>query len=186
MKKLYLLLWTIVLLFMLGGCSSTYTVTKGDSIFTVDVNNSTISEGTNIYQYTISGNSYGYYDIKIIYPNGSSYWWEGSSSSGASGWSEGYDQNRYVDGSTLCDILVEREEKIDGSHYGWIILPFLVGGIFLTFFPKKVWYLRYGWHFKEVQPSQLSLEISRAIGIFLMFIAFILLIIRIFQIIKYL
>ena len=185
MKKLYLL-FTVLFLFILGGCSSTYTVTKEETVFTVNTKQNTISDGTNLYQYTISGNSVDHYEIRITYPNGSSYWREGSSSSGASGWSDDYDQNYYVDGSTLCDILVEREKKLSGPSYGWIVIPLLIIGIFHTFFPYKAWYLRTGWRYKNLHPSDISLKISRAIGIFLMVIAFIMIIIRVFDMIKYL
>ncbi|MBR2948385.1 MAG: hypothetical protein IKC46_00835 [Lachnospiraceae bacterium] len=51
------------------------------------------------------------YDVNITYPNGSSYWFHMSGGVGHGGWSDDYDEDRYVDGDTLSDVLLKKAPK---------------------------------------------------------------------------
>jgi len=57
-----------------AGSKSTgiYTVDERGTLFTVDTNNMTISDGTNTYHYTVEGSGLRY-TTEITYPDGSTY-----------------------------------------------------------------------------------------------------------------
>lgn len=177
MKRIYTFFAVIILLLSLASCSSdtaTYTVVKDGISFTVDTVNRTIFDGTHTYQFALSGSSSGS-DIKITYPDGSSYWWRTQSSGGVmighGGWSDDYDENRYVDGDTLCDVLSGSVPKDSSSgNFGIILILFLIG-LFNTLCPQAAWYLEYGWRFKNAEPSDLALGLNRFGGLVALIIA---------------
>ena len=86
---------------------SVYRAQRDGKEYVVDTVSKKISDGTHTYRYSLDGDSGGY-SIKITYPDGSTYWWRTQSSGfgvGYGGWSDDYDENRYVNGDILCDIL---------------------------------------------------------------------------------
>jgi len=175
MKKTFLLFLCVLFAISMCSCSSsengtsrTYTVNKYGTDYVVDPDNGTISDGTHIYQYELSGNSSGY-SIHITYPDGSSYWWNmhksGSLMTGEGGWSDNYEENRYVDGRILCDVLEEDVPKERNSKNILFVLVLLIFGIFNTVSPHTAWYLEYGWRYKNAEPSDAALVLNRLGGI---------------------
>ncbi len=154
-----------------AGSSNTYTVTRNGTDYTVDQENGTISDGLNTYQFTFSGNASGY-DIKITYPNGSTYSWHTQTSSsgtgfGSGGWSDDYDADRYVSGDELCDLLLAGAPKAprnSSPEKFLIVLLLLALGGFNIASPQTAWYLSEGWKFRDAEPSQLALGLTRAGG----------------------
>ena len=174
MKKLLSALISVLLALSLCACShtpetesTTYTVNKYGTDYVVDPENGTIFDGTHTYQYSVSGSSSGY-DIDITYPDGSTYWWHtqtgGSIISGSGGWSDDYDETRYVDGRTLCDVIEEDAPRPRHSKNVLLIFILLVLGIFNTAVPQAAWYLEYGWRYKDAEPSDLALGLNRLGG----------------------
>ncbi|MBQ9118747.1 MAG: hypothetical protein IJY09_01680 [Lachnospiraceae bacterium] len=98
MKALHKFLTALLLILSLTACTSgssePYTILKGENSFTVDPVNHSISDGENIYLYELDGNSSDC-NIKITYPNGSTYWWHSQTSGGMTtgygGQSDDYD-----------------------------------------------------------------------------------------------
>ena len=88
MKKLMCLLVAVLTALYLCACAekkeqTVYTVAKGDAVYTVDTENGTISDGTDLYRYEISfGGGSGSWRIDVTYPDGSTYWWEETENSG--------------------------------------------------------------------------------------------------------
>ena len=170
MKKLLIFLVSMLIAVSLCACSSTsttYTINKNGTSYVVDTVNNTISNGTHSYQYSFSGNSSSYI-VSIIYPDGSTYWWRQESgrysSNGSGGWSDDYDANRYVDGDTLCDVLLEKAPKESSSGNFFIVIFLLAVGIFNIASPYNSWYLQYGWRYKNAEPSDSALTINRIAG----------------------
>ena len=161
---------------LLCACSTeiVYTVVKNDISYEVDRDNQTISDGTHTYKYDFSGNSSSY-NVNIVYPDGSTYWFSQSGHSGHGGWSDDYDEKRYVDGDTLCNVLLEKapKETNSGKFVGVIILA--VVGVFNIVSPYTVWYLEYGWRYKNAEPSDLALGFNRVVGVIVVIAAVILL-----------
>ncbi len=172
MKKLYAFLMVTLLVIGLCACSlghksGIYTVDMKGMVFTVDTENSTISDGVNLYHYTVSGNSSGA-DMEITYPDGSIYWWStqtsGAVTSGYGGWSDDYDDDRYVPGDVLCDVLETREAKPDSEKNWLLIFALAAVGMFHIISPYTAWYLEYGWRYRNAEPSEMALGFNRLGG----------------------
>ena len=133
----------------------------------------------NTYQYEVSGSS-NEYSITITFPNGSKYWRDASGVDGVisytAGWSENYNAERYADGEVLCGIL-EREVGKERSPLNIILgLILLAAGIFCTASPYNVWYMEYGWRYKDAEPSGLALGLNRFGGIVAIIVAVVLIV----------
>ncbi|MBQ8815940.1 MAG: hypothetical protein IJZ84_01500 [Lachnospiraceae bacterium] len=157
-----------------GATSTVYTVEKNHVSYEVNIENQTISDGANVYQYDFSGNKSSY-DVNITYPDGSTYWFHMSDGSGYGGWSDDYDENRYVDGDTLSDVLLEKAPKEVKSGNVLAALIIAVVGIFYIASPYTAWYLGYGWRYKNAEPSDSALGANRVVGVIAVVAAVILL-----------
>lgn len=173
MKKLQVLMVLTLIGISLCACSSistTYTVEQHGITYVVDPINSTIFDGGNTYQYSFSGSSY-FYKVDITYPDGSTYWWQQQGSSGHGGWSDNYDETRYVAGDVLCYVLEKKTPK-ESNPDNLFIAIFLSGiGIFNIISPYTTWYLQYGWRYKDTEPSDVALTMNRILGGVLIIIA---------------
>ena len=168
MKNFMIFLLAALLTVGLCACSpaensATYTVGE----YVVDQENGTISDGIYTYHYTFSGDASGY-SIHIIYPDGSTYSWHKQTSNGwgfgSGGWSDDYDPDRYVSGDVLCDILeAGAPQAKKQANPGQALLGIvLVGiGLFSIVSPQTAWYLSDGWKFKDAEPSEMALGITR-------------------------
>ena len=153
-----------------GETSTIYTVEKNHVSYEVDTENETISDGTNVYQYEFSGNKSSY-NVNITYPDGSTYWFRMLDGSGYGGWSDDYDEDRYVDGDTLSDVLLEKAPKEVNSG-NWLAALFIgVVGIFNIVSPYSAWYLEYGWRYKNAEPSDIALGLNRVVGVIAVIVA---------------
>lgn len=177
MKKIVLIWMAGLLALALCACSAetAYTVERRGRAYQVDTEASTVSDGKETYRYTFSGNSKAY-DLKIEYPDGSSYWWEQRENVGYGGSSEDYDESRYTSGDILRDVLAAKAPRASGGYSG--IGALLVSlGLFEAIAPRAAWYWGYGWRFKDVEPSEAALWLGRvggvlaaAVGIVLLFL----------------
>lgn len=174
MKKLLIFLITTLLVLSMCGCSAsantTYTSYKNGTSYVVDTENGTISDGTNTYTYSFSGNSSSY-NVDITYPDGSTYWFKMSGYSGYGGWSDDYDENRYVDGDTLRNVLLEKAPKESNPGKFFAIILLLAVGFFHVASPYTAWYLEYGWRYKNAEPSDLALGMNRVGGVVAIIVA---------------
>ena len=181
MKKIFAVMLCILLGISFCACAaskpSVYTVRRDGAELTIDRANRTISDGTHTYSYSISGDSGGY-SIQITYPDGSSYHWSvQSSGNGASfgygGGSKDYSDERYVQGETLCDILEDEIPEESDPMQILLIIVLLAVGVFNTVSPHTAWYLENGWRFKNAEPSDLALGMTRLAGIVFIAVAII-------------
>ena len=174
-KRFYIVLISIVAVILtlsLCACSSSvdtlYTITENEIEFTVDTESKTITDGVNQYLYNVTEND-SMRNIEIIYPDGSSYWktidMSGNVSVESVGWSGDYNEEHYIDGDTLCDILPL--EDFTEMNYTDIVISILIFGlgVFCVICPKAAWYLEYGWKYKNAEPSDLVLGINRVLGV---------------------
>lgn len=163
--QVYLLILVMSLLLCACGATSTvYTIEKNNVSYEVDTENETISDGINVYQYEFSGNKSSY-DVNITYPDGSTYWFHMSGGAGHGGWSDDYDEDRYVDGDTLSDVLLEKAPKEVNSGNWLAALIIAIVGIFNIVSPYSAWYLEYGWRYKNAEPSDIALGLNRVVGV---------------------
>lgn len=163
---------------LLAGCKkeplpAVYTVYSYGAPYTIDTEGRTISDGTYTYgyEYAASGSS-----VSFTYPDGNVYsaGIQSANSSGAGGLSAGsvsadYDYSSgYTDPLSLCYALASpRETKraaSSGSDHPFVALLLCGVGIFNLAAPKASWYLSYGWRFKDAEPSDAAITLSRIGG----------------------
>ena len=173
MKKICVGIICLLLISVMLCCASTYTVTRYAVKYTVDTDAMTIFDGTNTYQYTQSGNGR---EIHIIYPDGSTYWWNISPGGGAGGWSDDYDREKYVDGDVLLSVLEEKTSGKNASDKNFLLIFILIIlALWNIISPYFSWYLSHGWHYKDAEPSEVSLAFTRIGGVIVLIIALIML-----------
>lgn len=165
--------WLVLLLLLfLAACgsekkpSTVYQVEEQGKVFTVDQEQQTISVDGYVCQYEVTGSG-GSADLHVTYPDGSTYWWSEGGHVGYGGWSDNYDPDKYVAGEVLWDVLcLSVPTKTDDSgHYIGLGLILILLGAVHAISPHTMWYLSYGWHFKDAEPSDLALFAERAGGI---------------------
>ena len=178
MKKLCCVLLVLLMILAASGCEQedpVVTVEKNGITFTVNKENFTISDGTNVYHYnsvrvsTTVGSST---NIRIHYPNGSSYFESTKTNNGIttgnSGWSDDYDEDRYLPGAVLVDV-VEQVAQIQAPRgVTWYLV--LVAAVVIVFgalniaFPCFWWQLRYGLYVRDAEPTEFAILMSRIGG----------------------
>ncbi len=160
---------------LLAGCKkeplpTVYTVYSYGAPYTIDTQGCTISDGTYTYgyEYAASGSS-----VSFTYPDGNVYsaGIQSANSSGAGGVSAGaisadYDYSSgYTDPLTLYRALTSPRETEKASDTNPLVALLLCGvGIFNLAAPKASWYLSYGWRFKDAEPSDAAITLSRIGG----------------------
>lgn len=172
---IFALIFAAILLF--AGCKKeplpkVYTVYSYGAPYTIDTQSRTISDGTYTYGYEYAASSSR---VSFTYPDGNVYsaGIQSANSSGAGGLSAGsisadYDYNSgYTDPLSLCYALASpREPKGAASSGANPLLALLLCGvgIFNLAAPKASWYLSYGWRFKDAEPSDAAITLSRIGG----------------------
>ena len=175
---------------LLAGCKkeplpAVYTVYSYGAPYTIDTQSRIISDGTYTYgyEYAASGSS-----VSFTYPDGNVYsaGIQSANSSGAGGLSAGsvsadYDYSSgYTDPLSLCYALASPRETeraaSSGSNHPFVALLLCGVGIFNLAAPKASWYLSYGWRFKDAEPSDAAITLSRIGGAIAVVIAVIMLI----------
>ena len=140
-----------------------YSVGIENMQFTVDTQNMTISDGMHIYQFEVSGGN-----TTITYPNGATFYWTQSGNISHGGWSEDYDDSIFADGHTLLEVLEQNpgtRQKRERSGNPLVGLLFIGLGLWNVVSPYSSWYFSYGWRYKEVEPSDAALGLTRFGGI---------------------
>ena len=174
MKKITIILLMLATFFILTGCGKsepTYNVNIRGKEFTVDKANGTIYDGENIYKYmynhTVSGTN-----IEITYPDASTYWETQNEKRGAGymGWSDDYDENRYVEGEVLVDAIRKGNPKKPNTGNIVLMIVLVAIGLWNVISPYSSWYVSYGWRYKNAEPSDVALTIMRISGVILIIV----------------
>ncbi len=178
MKRFRMIMLALLLSLSLLGCAAkqtNYTVTVRGTQYAVDTVQKTITEGENVYRYKVSGGSS--FGATITYPNGATYSYSQSGTSGISSWSDDYAEDVYTPGNILVDILQEDAPKRTDPAKVLAGLILVAVGVFDVIAPRVSWYLGYGWRYKNAEPSDAALVFARiggaiviVIGIALLFL----------------
>lgn len=165
-KRIFLLLLVLVLFLTACGTEPVKTVEYRGMAFTLDTENGIITQEGNVYRYEIAPGSSGT-AYTITYPDGASYTMTWSGAIGTGGGAGGYFDADRLDGDILIDLLRENQpEKKEPAQYLLCLLVVGVGVLHVAA-PYAVWYLRRGWHYRDAEPSALSLAATRIGGIVL-------------------
>ncbi len=163
--------WLLALLFVLIVlCSScdlqketVYDVQLQGKIFRIDTINSTITCDSREYSYKVNGNK-----ITVTYPDQVTYLWtqeENAGYGGYGGLNGSFDESRYVSGELLVSALSsELLPASDGKNYLFIIILMLLGA-WNAISPYSSWYLSHGWRYRNAEPSDAVLTLTRVGGI---------------------
>ena len=144
---------------LLAGCKkeplpAVYTVYSYGAPYTIDTQSRTISDGTYTYgyEYAASGSR-----VSFTYPDGNVYsaGIQSANSSGAGGVSAG---------SVSASPRETERAASSGSNHPFVALLLCGVGIFNLAAPKASWYLSYGWRFKDAEPSDAAITLSRIGG----------------------
>ena len=179
MKRLWTVLFALLLTISLCSCTKqedTSTVDHNGTEFYVDTTQKTISDGTHTYRYTFSGDRSSF-SATITFPDGSSYWWQQTNGSGSGGWSDDFVHEKYVSAIILIDVLQENAPKQTNPGMIAAGLLLMALGLFEAILPQAGWYLRYGWRYKDAEPSDAALVFARLGGIAATVMGFVLLVI---------
>ena len=181
LQRTCVFLLALLLIFALSACqkedSTVYTVTKEGISYTIDRENCTITDGKYIYRYTFEGNA-STYNATINYPNGASYWWEGTNFGGYGGNSYGYDESLYASGEVLTEILKEKAPKPPKS-FAEILGGLIFLGFGILFVAKPEVFARrrlYLWA-KNPEPSDFAIAMYRVSGVLMIIVGVVLLLI---------
>lgn len=168
-KRMMPFLLAAFLVCVLAGCASKglrpYSVMADETTFTVNPENSTIFDGENTYQYEISETAAGY-KVKILYPNGGSYWWDVQSTGLiVGGHDENFNADTFASEGTLVSALEKELPKGKASKSIPLILLLAGLGILGLVWPHAVWYLTVRWQCRNGEPSDIALKWIRFSGV---------------------
>ena len=180
MKHFRVFLPLLFLALVLSGCGSAarepyeYTFSRDNQVKTIRINpeTQTILDGTNVYTYQVEASNVCTTYV-IDYPNGAIYhWMSPENGSGAGGWSDDYDPERYIPGNILVHALEQNHPRAKIGNIGMGILLVLLGAVNF-FLPELPFYLRYGWAVRDAEPSDTYLTLTRIGGVILVLVGFI-------------
>lgn len=157
------------------------TISAGSSLFTVyDPDGELVWEEDckDIYRYEYDGGN-----ITITYPNGAT-WIESPTSTGAViSWDDNYDPQRYIEGDVLARYLEEAHrprsrEGIVGIGFACLIMAAV--GVVMIKAPEELIEMKYGWRFKNAEPTEFAVWEVRIGGIIVVVVAVVIFLIAAF------
>ena len=165
MKHLRLLLPLLILALVLSGCAGEpqpYEYTAQGITVWVDPAAGTILHNGETISYTmdVGSNSTRY---QITYPDGSQYYWTAVKYGGSGGWSDDYQEWKYLPGDFLVDALEQSVPREKQGNVGMGLLMMGVGAVNF-FHPELPFYLKYGWRFANAEPSDIYLTFTKIGG----------------------
>ena len=166
MKHFRILLPLLVLALVLSGCGGEnlepYTFNVNNRTINIYPESGTIVDGLDVYTYTRTENANGDIHYEIVYPNGGHFNWYKTKSVGYGG-GDGINENLYLSGNTLVWALEagEPEKKVGSPLMG---IPLMALGAWHILSPESVFYLSKGWMFRNAEPSDFYLTLSRISG----------------------
>ena len=160
-RFLALVLLTALLLAGCGG-SKPYEVASLWGVATIDPEAKTLTCGGNVYAYEISATKNAT-TTTIRYPNGATYYLSSHGITSNSGWSNDYDESRYIPGDALISLL-EREYPQEKKGTPFLGLVCIALGIWGIAKPESLWYLGHGWRYRNAEPSDAALVMERLTG----------------------
>ena len=159
------------------------TITAGGDMFTVEVGgvpvwNDTPAEDEDVYRYEYAGGN-----ITITYPNGA-VWIESPTSTGAViSWDDNYDPQRYIEGDVFVPYLKQAympqyREGIGGIGFACLIMAAI--GVVMFAVPEELIEMKYGWRFKNAEPTEFAVWEVRIGGIIIVVVAIVIFLIAAF------
>ena len=168
-KNLIIFVMLFGVLISISSCknASVYDVKIAGVSYEVNSIDKTINDGKYTYQYSFSGNK-AYYTIRITYPDNFEYTYTHSGQTGTDSWNGNFNYV-YTKPETLCNvILADVPKPINAEIFFAKVISFLtfIGiGIFFILFPDVIWKLKWGWRYKNSEPSEAAIKTNQFIGV---------------------
>ena len=167
MKKTISIVLCLLLVLLMVGCAKedigkVKRINKNGIQFTVDTENHTIEDGSLTYSYAINGS-----EIVIRYPDGQTYTWKESNGIGTGSTSLDFDYSTHMEPSTLLSVIEDAHNtssKTTHKNTGVGIILLLIGAVYAVW-PKKLWFISWGWRYKNAEPSDLAIGVFRVVGV---------------------
>lgn len=182
MKKITAVLLSLFLVFLLLGCdrekaidNNIKTISKKGTVYTIDTAKCIIQDGHYTYSY-----SFGTKSKTIKYPDGQTYTWKELNGIVTGAVSTDFDYSTHVDPMILLDVIedaYQTNSKTTSGNAGIGILLLIIG-IADAVFAEKVWFLNWGWRYKNTEPSKLVIGIYRCGGVIAAIIGIILIVVK--------
>lgn len=165
MKKFFALLMAVLTVLCMTACGkeTEKVIVKENDEFTLNTEDKTISDGENTYEYEIDGSGDSY-RITIDYPDGAQYFWSMSEGVGSGGWNSELTNNSYAKADILVEVAEEDFAPEVESNPWFIVIILGVLGLAGLIYPYGLWWLAYGWRYKDVEPSEIALIAERVVG----------------------
>lgn len=179
MKKFIpLLLAFVLMLCLLGGCSDEdavfYTNIDGQSTTLIyrDLDSGRLIAGKDTYEFELSSHNYNT-SLTLTYPDGQVATLTRSSGANGSVWVDGANLNDMKSAGYMSIYEVEKAleryspSTDDSNEPKPSPLPALIAtaaGLVMLFVPRAAWWLRGGWMFRDVEPSDFALGLYRVLG----------------------
>lgn len=174
----------VLCLFLMVSCAKDttaqpVTINGVELIFRED--GESFSYGEDVYRYRVSGNR-----VDVTYPNGIvvfRIYMTNGYSGGIIGEGDYSDLDGYLDQDAVFDLLGggrSADDRSGNGSYALIGLLCIAIGAFNCFATERSWYLSHGWHYRNAEPSELSLGWIKVSGGILMVAGVILLLAGLF------
>lgn len=174
MKHFWILIPLLILALLLSGCgkqnteSYEYRFSRNNQVITLTVNpaEQTILNGTDVYDYVTEKHG-SITSYVLTYPNGATYHWTATEHGGAGGWTDDYDETKYIPGDFLVDALQQSvdqsapRQKNENVGIGLLLMGL---GAVNFFIPHLPFYLKYGWAVENAEPSDAYITFTRIGG----------------------
>lgn len=166
----------IAIILTFTGCAKAPLISTADGktlIFEDD--NRTFKYIDEVYHYRVADN-----DIYITYPNGYIYSQNINSNAAAKSWDipagmpeiSSAEEIGYIDENYLVDAILKhmrlKSEKSTTGIFAIIIAAAV--GLWGIISPGSLWYVSYGWRYKNAQPTQAAIILNRIAGVILLII----------------
>lgn len=182
-NKLFIATFIITFVLLFTSCSiggtlklkgKEYTLTKNDKknqiktytsednkILTIDRNNNAYILNYHGDEYTVTGSKD---DIKVVYPNGETGWMRYSGNSACGGGSMSFKSN-YFDIDDLRDLVFIKGKMSFNGEQLFFSIVLGIACLISVMYPEKSWYLSRGWKYRNAEPSDTYLELTKVGGV---------------------
>lgn len=163
----------LVLAALLTGCQKkapdNYIVIHNGRTLSVNTIARTVTDGDDVYSYSVQEGTTSTV-MEITYPNGKTMTVSQNKASGmgnSSGELTVEEAERYLSEWTIFDAVQEATTERYKFHLGYFLLGILIAGagVFLILDPETAIYWRHMWWFKDAEPTDFAIGMTRFSGV---------------------
>lgn len=162
----------LVLAVVLSGCQGkapdNYIVIHNGRTLSVNTIARTVTDGDDVYSYSVQEGTTSTV-MEITYPNGKhmTVYQNYGSHGNSAGSLNAEEAERYLSEWTIFDAVQEATTERYKFHLGYFLLGILIAGagVFLILDPETAIYWRHMWWFKDAEPTDFAIGMTRFSGV---------------------